>query len=219
MQKILENALEIGRKYIPEGECASYIPELAKADKNHLGVCIRTRGMETFSAGDTKERFTIQSISKVITLMVALQHCGFDKVFEKMNMEPSGDAFNSLVKLDLTSDKPFNPMINAGAITTAGYLVPDVSFEDMLNYARRLCLDKDIVMDEKVFRSEMDRLRQEPGHRLPAPEQGHPGKRCGKEPGALYADVLLKRHGREPGRPGAGAVQRRQASGDRRTAH
>ena len=102
MQKILENALEIGRKYIPEGECASYIPELAKADKNHLGVCIRTRGMETFSAGDTKERFTIQSISKVITLMVALQHCGFDKVFEKMNMEPSGDAFNSLVKLDLT---------------------------------------------------------------------------------------------------------------------
>ena len=49
MQKILENALEIGRKYIPEGECASYIPELAKADKNHLGVCIRTRGMETFS--------------------------------------------------------------------------------------------------------------------------------------------------------------------------
>ena len=156
MQKILENALEIGRKYIPEGECASYIPELAKADKNHLGVCIRTRGMETFSAGDTKERFTIQSISKVITLMVALQHCGFDKVFEKMNMEPSGDAFNSLVKLDLTSDKPFNPMINAGAITTAGYLVPDVSFEDMLNYARRLCLDKDIVMDEKVFRSEMD---------------------------------------------------------------
>ena len=156
MQKILENALEIGRKYIPEGECASYIPELAKADKNHLGVCIRTRGMETFSAGDTKERFTIQSISKVITLMVALQHCGFDKVFEKMNMEPSGDAFNSLVKLDLTSDKPFNPMINAGAITTAGYLVPDVSFEDMLNYARRLCLDKDIIMDEKVFRSEMD---------------------------------------------------------------
>ena len=156
MQKILENALEIGRKYIPEGECASYIPELAKADKNHLGVCIRTRGMETFSAGDTKERFTIQSISKVITLMVALQHCGFNKVFEKMNMEPSGDAFNSLVKLDLTSDKPFNPMINAGAITTAGYLVPDVSFEDMLNYARRLCLDKDIVMDEKVFRSEMD---------------------------------------------------------------
>ena len=73
------------------GSAPSYIPELAKADKNHLGVCIRTRGMETFSAGDTKERFTIQSISKVITLMVALQHCGFNKVFEKMNMEPSGE--------------------------------------------------------------------------------------------------------------------------------
>ena len=216
VQEILEQAMEEGRKEIVHGETASYIPELGNVDKNHLGICIYTAGGEVFSAGDTDVRFTIQSISKVISLAAALEVCGFDKVFAKVGMEPSGDAFNSLVKLDLTSDKPFNPMINAGAITTAGYLVPDVSFEDMLNYARRLCLDKDIVMDEKVFRSEMD---QEPGHRLPAPEQGHPGKRCGKEPGALYADVFLKRHGREPGRPGAGAVQRRQASGDGRTAH
>ena len=201
------------------GSAPPYIPELAKADKNHLGACIRTRGMETFSAGDTKERFTIQSISKVITLMVALQHCGFDKVFEKMNMEPSGDAFNSLVKLDLTSDKPFNPMINAGAITTAGYLVPDVSFEDMLNYARRLCLDKDIVMDEKVFRSEMDHCARNRAIAYLLQSKGILESDVEKEPGALYADVLLKRHGREPGRPGAGAVQRRQASGDRRTAH
>lgn len=155
MQKFLEKALEIGRPYVADGETASYIPELSRADKNSLGICVFTESGERYKAGDTKTRFTIQSISKVITLAVALQHCGYDKVFEKMNMEPSGDAFNSLVKLDLTSDKPFNPMINAGAIATAGYLVPDVSFEDMLSYSRRVCMDDAIVMDEKVYQSEM----------------------------------------------------------------
>lgn len=155
MQKFLERAIEIGRPFVADGETASYIPELARADKNRLGVCVFTESGERYGAGDTKVRFTIQSISKVISLAVALQHCGFEKVFEKMNMEPSGDAFNSLVKLDLTSDKPFNPMINAGAIATAGYLVPEVSFEDMLSYARKVCMDDGIVMDEKVYQSEI----------------------------------------------------------------
>lgn len=155
MQKVLEEALKIGEQYIEMGECASYIPELANMDKHKLGVCVLTKSVDRYSVGDTKERFTIQSISKVISLAIALQHCGFDKVFEKMNMEPSGDAFNSLLKLDTTDDKPFNPMINAGAIATIGYLVPELSFEDLLSYARRVCMDDQIVMDEKVFQSEM----------------------------------------------------------------
>lgn len=155
VQDILEEALKQGQEYVESGECASYIPELARADKKKLGVCLYTKSTDKYTAGDTKDRFTIQSISKVISLAAALELCGFEKVFEKMNMEPSGDAFNSLVKLDLTSDKPFNPMINAGAITTAGYLQPLVSFEDMLKYARKLCMDDGIVMDEKVYQSEM----------------------------------------------------------------
>ncbi len=154
IKKILEKAVSIGSEHVEQGNCASYIPELSKADKHNLGVCILTTGLDKYTMGHTRERFTIQSISKVISLAVALQHCGFDKVFSKMNMEPSGDAFNSLVKLDLTSDKPFNPMINAGAITTAGYLVQEVSFDDMVAYARKLCLDDGIVMDEKVYESE-----------------------------------------------------------------
>lgn len=155
MQKVLEEALAIGKKYIAKGECASYIPELAKMDKNKLGVCVLTKSVDKYSVGNTKDRFTIQSISKVISLAIALEHCGFEKVFEKMNMEPSGDAFNSLLKLDMADDKPFNPMINAGALTTIGYLIPDLTFEDMLAYARRVCMDPGIVMDEKVFESEM----------------------------------------------------------------
>lgn len=155
MQKVLEEALAIGKKYIAKGECASYIPELAKMDKNKLGVCVLTKSVDKYSVGNTKDRFTIQSISKVISLAIALEHCGFEKVFEKMNMEPSGDAFNSLLKLDMADDKPFNPMINAGALATIGYLIPDLTFEDMIAYARRVCMDPGIVMDEKVFESEM----------------------------------------------------------------
>ena len=154
MEQALTEALAIGRQYVDQGECASYIPELSRADKHALGVCVMTASTDRYEAGDTKTRFSIQSISKVITLAVALQHCGFEKVFEKMNMEPSGDPFNSLVKLDLTDDKPFNPMINAGAITTAGYLEPDVSFEDLLAYSRRVCLDEGIEIDERVYESE-----------------------------------------------------------------
>ena len=73
VQEILEQAMEEGRKEIVHGETASYIPELGNVDKNHLGICIYTAGGEVFSAGDTDVRFTIQSISKVISLAAALE--------------------------------------------------------------------------------------------------------------------------------------------------
>lgn len=155
IREVLKQAIEEGRKEIIHGETASYIPELGNVDKNHLGVCIYTRDGEIYKTGDTDIRFTIQSISKVISLAAALEVCGFDKVFEKVGMEPSGDAFNSLVKLDLSSNYPYNPMINSGAIAVASYLMPRLSFEEMLLFSRKLCLDPDIVLDEKVYLSEM----------------------------------------------------------------
>ena len=140
---------------VDKGETASYIPELSRADKHDLGICIYTRDGEIYEAGDSQKRFTIQSISKVISLCVALQHCGFDKVFEKIRMEPSGDAFNSLLKLDMTSNYPYNPMINSGAITVVSYLMPIFSFKELLDYAGKLCLDPKIRLDERVYTSEM----------------------------------------------------------------
>lgn len=155
IQSILEQAMDEGRKQIPLGETASYIPELAKADKNQLGVSILTRQGNWYEAGDARSRFTIQSISKVISLAVALEKCGAAKVFEKIQMEPSGDAFNSLIKLDLDSRYPYNPMINSGAITVVSYLVPEISFEGMLEYSRKLCMDPGIVLDQRVCDSEL----------------------------------------------------------------
>lgn len=152
---ILDKAMNIGRSVIPKGHVATYIPELGKADKNKLGICLHTINGEYYKVGDWEDRFTIQSISKLISLCLALEHFGPEKVFTKVGMEPSGEAFNSLVELDTRHNKPFNPMVNSGAITIASMLVPYFSFYDMINLARKLCSDPEIDMDEVVYNSEM----------------------------------------------------------------
>jgi len=158
IMKILQTALEKGRSVLSQGSVATYIPELSRADSSRLGLSIRMKDGSIYSVGDTDTRFTIQSISKVISLAIAIETCGFDAVFEKVGMEPSGEAFNSLVELDLNSNKPFNPMINSGALTISSLLVPEYTFKQMMEFTRRLCLDPEIRMDEAVFQSEMDHL-------------------------------------------------------------
>lgn len=158
IMSILEEAYEKGKAAIPDGDVATYIPELGKADKNALGLSICTKYGEHFNIGDTTTRFTVQSISKIISLALALEKVGFEKVFSKVGMEPSGEAFNSLVELDLNSNKPFNPMINSGALTVSSLLLPEFTFEEMMEYARRVCLDPGIEMNEAVFQSEMSHV-------------------------------------------------------------
>jgi glutaminase len=111
-------------------------------------------GGEYLCFGDTETRFSIQSICKVIILAMALRCRGFEETFSHVMMEPSGDAFNSILKLDTTSSLPFNPMINAGAIETASLLVGEVGFGELLDYTRELCLDDSVCLDEAVYQSE-----------------------------------------------------------------
>ena len=158
LEAILQTAMEKGRERIPEGAVATYIPELGKADPNRLGLCIRMKDGTICSVGDTKTRFTIQSISKVISLALAIEVCGFHTIFDKVGMEPSGEAFNSLVELDLNSNKPFNPLINSGALTVISLLQPELTFKQMTEFARKLCMDPEITMDEAVFQSEMSHI-------------------------------------------------------------
>ena len=155
VMRILENAIHIGKGVIRYGSVASYIPELAKADKNKLGICLYTIDGNQFETGNTEDRFTIQSISKVMALCLALETFGAEFVFNHVGVEPSGEAFNSLVELDNRSNRPFNPMINSGAIAVASFIEPKVSFEEMLKLARCFCQDDGIVLDEKVYGSEM----------------------------------------------------------------
>lgn len=154
IQRILNDAIEYARGFIHEGEVASYIPELAKANKEHIGGCVMTVDGECFHVGDWQQTFTMQSISKVITLMMALQTQGADKVFSRVGVEPTGDAFNSMLKLELKDGKPLNPMINAGAIATVSCIHSEDAFDRFLAFARRLCRRDTIVLDEAVYHSE-----------------------------------------------------------------
>ena len=154
LQTHLDAALAHGRSFISQGKVADYIPALAKADANDLGLCLMTTDGRCYTAGNVSTRFSIQSISKVLNLVIAIQTIGYDAVFEKVKMEPSGDAFNSIIKLDTDSDIPFNPMINSGAIVVASLLVPFYDFSDILARIKELCLDPDITLNCEVYESE-----------------------------------------------------------------
>lgn len=156
IQNAMEQAMEVGQKIIPAGNVATYIPELGKARKDALGLCIQTLDGEVYKCGDTNIRFTIQSVSKVISLCMAIELRGAETVFEHVGKEPSGEAFNSIVELDINSGKPFNPMINSGAITTESLIIDYKSFDDMLEFTRRLCNDPEITLNRQVYLSELE---------------------------------------------------------------
>ena len=98
---------------------ATYIPELAKADPEWFGICLVTAGGQVYEAGDTRQAFTIQSISKPFVYVLALEDNSRGEVLSKVGVEPTGDAFNA-ISLEPVTGRPRNPMINAGAIASAG---------------------------------------------------------------------------------------------------
>jgi glutaminase len=100
------------------GQVASYIPELAKADPAWFGIVVATVDGQVYEVGDTRQPFTLQSVSKPLVYGVALEDCGREGVERVVGVEPSGDAFNS-INLEPGTGRPRNPMINAGAIAVA----------------------------------------------------------------------------------------------------
>jgi glutaminase len=164
MNKLLENIIDNNRKYTKGGKVASYIPELGKANADTLGVYISSISGEEFFAGDYEYKFTIQSISKVISLMLALKDSGTELVFSKVGVNPTSDAFNSIIPLEYKSpDKPLNPMINAGAIATVSLIKgkdEKETFDRVLEFTRKITNNDQIDINENVFFSE-----RETGHK------------------------------------------------------
>lgn len=115
------NSLHASLLPLRDGNVATYIPELAKADPDGFGICLVTSDGYVYAAGDTDQSFTIQSISKPFVYAAALADRGRAAVLRQVGVEPTGDAFNS-ISLDPVTGAPLNPMINAGAIATTGLL-------------------------------------------------------------------------------------------------
>lgn len=105
-------------KALKGGANASYIPYLASVPSDLFGVAVVTAGGEVYSAGDVKFEFAIESISKVFTMALAMEQTGADVFRQKIGANPTGEAFNSVIALELHGDKPLSPLVNAGAIAT-----------------------------------------------------------------------------------------------------
>jgi glutaminase len=138
-----------------EGAVADYIPELAKVNPDAFSICIATVNGEVYKVGDYNQLFTIQSISKVFVYGLALDDHGRDYILTRVGVEPTGDAFNAIV-LDEQSKRPYNPMVNAGAIATTSLIKGFGASERlnrMLNMFRRY-IGHDVFVDIAVFTSE-----------------------------------------------------------------
>ena len=137
------------------GALASYIPELAQVDPDRFGVALMSTKGRIFVAGDVDVPFTIQSVSKAFSYCLALELMGRNAVKLRVGVEPSGDAFNA-IEFDPITRTPFNPMVNAGAITVAGILRDVYGDSALDSVMERLskAADCSLDMDEAVYRSE-----------------------------------------------------------------
>lgn len=141
------------------GHVATYIPELSKVDPRHFGIAVSTMEGETHVAGDADLPFSIQSISKVFTLTLALGSRG-DALWRRVGREPSGNPFNSIVQLEREHGIPRNPFINPGAIVVTDAILaghaPREAIGSILRFVQFLADDETIHIDQAVARSERE---------------------------------------------------------------
>ena len=144
-----------------DGNVATYIPELAKANPDWFGICLVTANGAVYEVGDTQQEFTIQSISKPFVYGLALEDNGRAATLERVGVEPTGDAFNS-ISLDPGTGRPRNPMINAGAIATAGLIAGKTATSRFRRILETFSLyaGRELRVDKTVYQSE-----SETGHR------------------------------------------------------
>ncbi len=139
------------------GEVATYIPELARVDPKAFGLVVIAADGQVAAAGDSDIPFSIQSISKVFTLTLALGKMG-DRLWKRVGREPSGSRFNSIVQLEFEQGIPRNPFINAGAIAVTDLIVsghqPREALGEILRFMQFVADDSSIMIDEAVAASE-----------------------------------------------------------------
>jgi glutaminase len=157
MQNIIDDIAAKLALVDDKGKVASYIPQLARVNPEQFAISIALPNGEIYNAGCAQTLFSIQSVSKVFTLTLALGKLG-ESLWHRVGREPSGDPFNSIVQLEHEHGKPRNPFINAGAIAVADAIMqghqPKEALAEILQFVRFLANDESIAIDEKVARSE-----------------------------------------------------------------
>lgn len=157
LQSVLDEIAHDMASASERGAVARYIPELAKVDPARFGLAVLTEDGTLHTAGDADEPFSIQSVSKVFTLTLALGQVG-DILWNRVGREPSGNPFNSIVQLEYEHGIPRNPLINAGALVVTDVLLsgykPREAIGLILSFMRGLADDDTVFIDEKVARSE-----------------------------------------------------------------
>lgn len=160
-KKDLNQIIQNNTHFTSKGKVADYIPELGKANPNDIAIAVVNKDGKVISAGDVHQKFTIQSISKIIALMIAVQENGEKVVFEKIGYYGTNQPFNHFANLD-RNGKALNPMMNAGAITTTAMIKGEknVPYQKILEMIRFITKNSEIKMNETVYLSE-----KETGHR------------------------------------------------------
>ncbi len=155
IQDAIENVYSEIRDLEDRGDLATYIPELSNVNPVRFGVHISTLDDLSFGVGDYQERFSVQSIVKVLSLMMAYRLLG-ESLWNRVKVEPSGTAFNSLIQLEEENGIPRNPFINAGALVVVDMLLTklDKPREDFLNFVKNLSHSKEVCFSEKLAASE-----------------------------------------------------------------
>ena len=155
LQNILESIFQEIKNLPPEGEVAKYIPELSIVDPSKFGVHLYAIDNKHYGVGDHEEKFSIQSITKVLALVLAFQHHG-EELWTRVGVEPSGNPFNSLWQLEYEKGKPRNPLINSGAIVICDILCsifPDPK-ATVIEFIRKLSGNNAIDYNPRVANSE-----------------------------------------------------------------
>lgn len=155
LKKVIEAAFEKVNNIEEKGELASYIPELATVDSRKFGIHVSTISGINFGLGDFNEKFSIQSISKVLSLCLAYKIVG-ESIWSRLGVEPSGTGFNSLVQLESDNGIPRNPFINAGAMVIADILLSHLENpkEDLLDFIKSISNNQTVAYSTKISTSE-----------------------------------------------------------------
>ncbi|MEC7119611.1 MAG: glutaminase [Pseudomonadota bacterium] len=157
LERLLQDIVKSLSQETERGAVADYIPELACIDPNQFGIAVALADGTLLQAGDSQESFSVQSITKVFTLAMALDRIGAE-LWQRVGREPSGLNFNSIIPLEIDKGIPRNPFVNAGAIVTTDVVLSGCQrghmIEELLSFVRRAAEDSTIDIDASVAASE-----------------------------------------------------------------